>query len=128
MSDFIFQCVPKRYDLSVLRSPPERPQTWQATRFRGHMRPGDGVFLYMSGDKAGIYGCGCIVAPADAETMAVLVQWTALYPIAISRSELERILSHNLLFTVRVGTNFLLSPEEASALRSLISSRGLAVP
>jgi hypothetical protein len=82
----------------------------------------------MSGDKAGIYGCGHIVAPPEEDAMAVLVQWIALYPGAIKRSELEPILIHNLLFTVRVGTNFLLSSEEASALRNLTSSRGLAVP
>jgi hypothetical protein len=129
MSDFIFQSVPERYDLSNLKRPPERLQRWQATRYRRVMRPGDAVYFYMSGAKAGIYGYGYIDSLDESDVdPSVSVRWTALYPSRISRTDLELILGQNLLFTVRVGTNFLLSREESSSLRMLISSRGLPAP
>lgn len=127
MSDFIFQCVPERYRLSDLESPPDTPECWQATRYRREMRPKDGVYFYMSGPAAGIYGCGRIIAPPDEQTMSVRVKWTHLYPSRIARNELQALLGNNLLFTVRVGTNFLLSPAESTALRNLLRGKGLRV-
>ena len=128
MLDFIFHCAPQRYDLSVLQQMPNHPERWQATRFRREMHPRDGVYFYMSGQKAGIYGCGRISASPDEETRSVSVQWLSLYPAPVTKSELEPLLSENLLFTVRVGTNFLLSAKESADLRALISSKKLLVP
>ena len=128
MSDFIFQCKPTRYDLSKLQATPDRTEHWQATRYRRDMTPDDSVFFYMSGGNAGIYGCGRIVGPPDDQKESVPVKWSYLYPSIITRAELQAFLSENLLFTVRVGTNFLLSPTESQALRQLAKSKGFPVP
>lgn len=128
MSDFIFQSEPDQYDLSTHPEPPRYAQRWKATRYRQVMQVDDGVFFYLSGSKAGIYGCGRISNPPDEETRTVLVQWTDLYPSPIPRDDLKDILSQNPLFTVRQGTNFLLSPEESANLRELVRSKGLPVP
>lgn len=131
MSDFIFQSVPRRYNLSALARSATLPadgQRWKATRYRRQMRPNDGVFFYMSGRNAGIYGCGRIMALPDEDTRTVPVKWKALYQTPISRRSLQPLLSQNLLFTVRVGTNFLLSPKESSAVRRLVASKGLPLP
>jgi len=128
MSDFLFQCVPDRYDLSKLKVPPARPETWQATRYRRNMRPDDGVFFYMTGSAAGIYGYGHIIALPDEEEMSVRVKWAGLYPSPIPRKELESLMGENILFSVRVGTNFLLSHEESVSVRNFITSQKLQVP
>jgi hypothetical protein len=131
MSNFIFQSVPQQYNLKALAKSgdlPARVQSWKATRYRDIMDANDGVFFYMSGKQAGIYGCGHIVDPPTKTTKRVLVKWIALYHPPILRHDLEPILKENLLFTVKVGTNFRLSYEENSKLRRLVQSRGFKVP
>lgn len=57
MGVFIFQSVPDRYDLREAIRPGKR-DTWQATRYRQEMHPGDPVFLWMAGEEEhrGLYG------------------------------------------------------------------------
>ena len=131
MSNFIFQSVPQQYNLKALAESgdlPPRAESWKATRYRDIMDTNDGVFFYMSGKEAGIYGCGFIVDPPTETTKRVLIKWIALYQPPILRRDLEPILKENLLFTVKVGTNFRLSYEENSKLRRLVQSRGFKVP
>ncbi len=131
MTSFIFHCVPQQYNLSALAKSgkiPTSTQLWKATRYRHEMKPTDGVFFYMSGNQAGIYGCGQIVALPNNKARNVQVNWIALYPKPISRAALQPILKDNLLFTVKVGTNFLLSPQERADLDNLAKKRGLTLP
>ena len=54
---WIFQCNPERWDLAqVLEKPMPFKDYWTVNQHRGEIHVGDTVYLWKSGDAAGIYG------------------------------------------------------------------------
>ena len=67
---WIFQAVPRKYDLeSELH--PGKIVSWRATRNRNEIRPGDIVYLWASGERAGLYGVGRVCPSGQAVVQKV---------------------------------------------------------
>ncbi len=66
MTYWLFQGNPKYYRIiNGIRDFEQMP--WLATRYAKDMAPGDGVMIWKSGDKAGIYAIAEIIeSPPDA--------------------------------------------------------------
>ena len=141
-STWIFQVNPSIFDIDgAIRELKE--MTWKVNRYREKIHAGDTVYLWRSGENAGIVGAGKILSePAllkDLETEKRFIQPKAagensdefvgvrisieyvLEP-TVSRQEL---LNDPLLRSMQIllqpqGTNFALSDEEAKAVHNLI--------
>jgi hypothetical protein len=125
--DWIFQAVPRRYDLRrELRE--GRREVWLVTRYGEQMRRGDVVYFWMAGDSAirGLYGWGRIIANAPRQTpigMGIEVQYEKVFSNHIPAATLQEqaILKDHLLFRMPVGTNFSLTTEQRQAIDKVIS-------
>ncbi len=78
MAYWLFQANPKYHRIfEAIRDLDEMP--WLVTRYRQQMQPGDGVLVWVAGEKAGVYAIASIVsepeilAPKD---IADLDYWT----------------------------------------------------
>lgn len=132
MNVWIFQAVPERYDLlgKLEKLDKEPNETWYATRFYTRMNPGDLVFFWLGGvprEKRGVYGWGKLTSSAtlkdnwDAHGVNVAYKRKFPNPVTIPHIEKIPILSSMLILRMAVGTNFLLSEDEAKSLISLCS-------
>ncbi len=54
MAFWIFKCNPERYRLDDRLTHPDTKITWTVSQFRDDIRPGDTVFLWVTGKERGI--------------------------------------------------------------------------
>jgi hypothetical protein len=131
---WIFQSAIDDYDLrkpDTLKPGTKRP--WKATRYRSYMSPEDIVFFWLAGpaDVRGIYGWGILesepYAPGKSGDFQVDVAYRRKFTNHIPAHQIaqridERKLDELLIFRVRVGTNFLISAEQARTIAELAPS------
>lgn len=129
---FIFQAIPKRYDLRA-RMKVGIKVSWVASRYRDQMEKGDIVYFWLAGDPAdrGLYGWGVISeSPEYYEDRGyrVEVEYRCVFldhrpPKYISAAEIRQdpVLKNHLIFRMSIGTNFLLTDEEDQALQAIVA-------
>jgi hypothetical protein len=121
MSVWIFQAVPKNWDLT--KEIPARLNTidnWQANQHRDKMKTHEKVYLWQAGKHSGIYGIGHLVG----KLYHKLGKWRYhfKYDKQLNPPILKgRLLRHPVLKNLQIirtprGTNFLLTQEEHEAL------------
>ena len=128
MSSFIFQATagggldPElEHDLS---SWPQVDQIveWKAQRYRSKMKPGDLAFFWQAGasEVRGIHGWGHVDSPPadEGKGYRVKVRFECRLVPHLSAAKLEKVreLRTRDIFTVRVGSNFLLESEEVKKI------------
>jgi hypothetical protein len=129
---FIFQAVPSRYDLRT-ELVPGRRVCWLASRYLEQMAQGEIVYFWLAGEPAvrGVYGWGVIsgLAPqaVDGE-YRIQVEYARNFldrlppqHIPVHLVAKDPVLKDLLILRLPVGTNFLLSPGEDTAMRALIA-------
>jgi predicted RNA-binding protein with PUA-like domain len=131
MSVWIFQAVPKEYDLKKeLRE--RRDDWWRVTRLWKEMRKGDGVIFWQAGKESGIYGVGELTSnlyPAEPK-FRVKVKYTSKFSPPIFKNKL---LKHPVLKGLSIlqqpyqGTNFRATVEQWNALGLIGPSDMVAV-
>lgn len=138
MAYWLFQSNPKYYRiLDAIRDLEEMP--WLVTRYRKQIAVGDGVLVWMSGEKAGIYAIAEIVSPPQVLTkLPDLDYWLdfdrtkdksfvtirflrKLLGQPLRRTELkqDRILANLLVIRAPNSTNFKVTLEEWERVRQL---------
>jgi hypothetical protein len=135
MNIFVFQSVPERNDLRKVIQPGKQ-DTWNATRYRREMHPGDLVFFWMAGDEhfRGLYGWGRIVSSPylqtgwDTHGIDVRYETKFTKPILATALRDDPALADMLIFRAPQATNFLLSPQQAKRLMRLVRDRGETAP
>ena len=125
MTAFLFQATDDNYPF---RERPEPGSTiwWRAQRYRSLMRPGSLVFFWQAGNEAvrGLHRWGQLVSEPykRADDFRVDVRFDRRIqphvPASVIRS--DPVLRDHPIFTVRVGSNFLLDANEVAALTALI--------
>lgn len=128
--EWIFQAIPKRYDLRE-RMHKEEKQTWLVTRYKNEMHAGDIVFFWLAGpiDIRGLYGWGKIVGDKvryyDNWGHGIDVVYIEVLPERIPSEDLKKkpALSRHVLFTMAVGTNFRLEPDQTQEICETIAER-----
>ena len=118
MNYWIFQSVPKRYDLRE-RLLEGVEVTWYATRYRNRMLVGDVVFFWLAGppDIRGIYGWGKLTSTPyrkDAwRSHGVDVRFEKRLKAHLSVTEIRSVpdLQDLLILRSAQATNFLLSSQ-----------------
>src|SRR5262249_31905166 len=107
-----------------LLSWPEVGQTvdWRAQRYRSLMRQGELVFFWRAGDAEfrGIHGWGHLDSPPYEQDgryrVKVRFEHRFVPHISAARLPSDPILRDLQIFSVRVGSNFLLEPTEVEAI------------
>lgn len=129
MNSWIFQAVAEKRDLRALTAINEGDTlTWRATRYRDKMTPDDVVFFWQGGvalEERGIYGWGTIQRPDEFRpgwtSYRVEILCRRRFPTPLPEGRILRFppTSQLLIIRIRVGSNFLLTEEEAHGLASL---------
>jgi hypothetical protein len=146
---WLFQAHPQRFDLRqhFATIDDALDGSWSLTRYRDHVRPGDHVIVWQSGDQAGVYALGKITgepyhqtyidqdrpawvqADSDghAEEWRVPIRYTQILTPPLLKQQLvdDPILSTLQVLRAPTGTNFRVTPEEWEALQQLIAARSL---
>ncbi len=138
---WIFQANPELYDIdSALRQLPE--VTWSVSKHQEVIAPGDTVFVWKSGPEAGILaGATVLTVPAEMEPeqreiqfvihpekfaskqVGVRIRVDEVFSPPLLRSELKadpRLADLSIL-KFSQGTNFPVTPEEATVIRELLA-------
>ena len=141
---WIFQAIPEDYNLPAALA--KLPQlSWLVSRYAREIQPGDRVYLWASGKKAGIYAVARVVTPTQvmpdlpAEAEFQLVDETAdekdrprvmvtiehVLEVPVPRSDIK---VHPDLGTLQIikfaqGTNFRVSPREDEVLWQMVRER-----
>jgi predicted RNA-binding protein with PUA-like domain len=129
MKVFIFQSLVDRYDLRD-KIEPSKKDIWYATRYRNELEVGDIVFFWMGGKKelTGIYGWGKIISEPyhkdNWESYGIDVQYEYKFqsPIHISLLKKDKTLKELMVIRAPIGTNFLVTKEQANRLLQVIES------
>lgn len=127
--NWIFQAIPKRYDLRK-EMKEGHTETWLVTRYRDEMSRGDIVFFWLAGPSEirGLYGWGQIIGkkPKYFENWGygIEVKYKKVFPTHISSSKLQKLpnLSKHVIFKMAVGTNFNLTDRQADEIKNIIIS------
>lgn len=127
MNYWIFQAVPKRFDIRI-KLDAGASLTWYATRYHKKMEPHDIVFFWLGGvpiKEKGIYGWGRLTSTAyikeDWDSNGVDVRVIEMFakPITLPDIMQNEILNNMLILRMAIGTNFLLSENEAREIQAL---------
>jgi len=130
---FIFQAIPERYDLRERLEEGKRV-AWVASRYMDQMKVGEVVYFWLAGNIShrGLYGWGKISGapvPDEASGYRVEVQYRRNFLAHEPRRHIpsetvaaDPVLGGHLLFRMPIGTNFLLTDQEDTALRNLIGN------
>ena len=124
MNYWLFQARTDRYDLrDPSKIQPGQKETWDATRYRTEMNPGDIVFFWLAGDSdyRGIYGWGTLLSPPHPgynKDFVVDVRFDERFKNFLSVQEIaaDSDLADLLILRVPIGANFLISASEAQAI------------
>jgi len=122
---WIFQSKPERYDLRE-EIVAEREESWVASRYRIKMRPGDIVFLWLSGlpQIRGIYGWGRLSSvPFEAKAgfrVKVVYKKKLQKFIPFKSVKKNRALRNLMILKMAIGTNFLINEKEGDAISQLM--------
>ncbi len=129
MSSWLFQGVPRRYDIAVKLVAGDT-EVWRASRYAGEMEPGDRVYFWRAGDpeQRGIYGWGTIVGPVrdyGEWGIGVPVRYDVRLERHIPAADLavHPDFADHLIFRMALGTNFEVSPAQDQALQDLSHRR-----
>lgn len=127
MNYWIFQATQQKYDLreKIIEN---QIDTWFATRYLNLMKPDDLVFFWQAGDETvrGVYGWGKIKSlPYIEDTwnkhgIDVIYKKIIQPHLSVNEIKSNPLLQDMLILRTAQATNFLLSSEEARALRELI--------
>lgn len=124
---WIFQAIPKRYDLREKMKEGER-EVWLVSRYRNQMKAGDIVFMWLAGrpEIRGLYGWGRITEKEP----KYYEDWGHGIEISYERffqehvpSDLIKALpefSGHMLLKMPMGTNFAIDDQQFTALVGLI--------
>lgn len=110
---------------------------WSVSRYRDEMDPGETVLLWQGGEHAGIYALGELIGePFERPTgefwpdredrpeteWAVPYRYTRILDRPLVKADLQRhpILRELLVIQMPQGTNFMVTPEQWSALQEMI--------
>lgn len=135
MNIFLFQTNPTTLDLrSAIQHGKQEP--WYATRYQSDMKPGDLVFLWMSGDEyfQGLYGWGRIASEPYSMpnwlSHAVDVKYEVRFerPLKATLLEKDPIVSSMLVFRSPNASNFLLDRKVARQIIRMIRERNETAP
>lgn len=126
---YIFQAKPGIYDLAE-RLKEGKEVGWLASRYMNKFTQSDLVYYWSAGekDRRGIYGWGEITSDGSfidsSGTYRVAVTCRKVFPRHLNVSKIRSYPGLKTLYILRsaMGTNFLLTDEESTALRSLIVS------
>lgn len=127
MNYWIFQAIPKQFDIRE-KLDAGMPLTWYATRYHKKMEPNDIVFFWLGGvsvEKKGIYGWGRLTSTAykkddwDSNGVDLKVMEIFKNPITLPDITRNEVLSNMLILRMAIGTNFLLSDNEAMGIQAL---------
>ena len=127
---WLFQAVPKRYDL-VTRMKEGETETWLTTRYREEMKRGDLVFMWSAGssDRRGLYGWGRIISDQskyyDGWGHGIDVHYEKVFPERLASDSVGNLsaFARHVLFKMPIGTNFKLEADQTQQLVDLISER-----
>ena len=124
---WIFQSKPGRYDLRE-RLVAEREEPWIASRYRTKMKPGDLVFLWMSGppEIRGIYGWGRLTSvpfeSEDGHRVKVLYQKKLREFIPVAAVKKTSALRNLMILNLAIGTNFWINEKEGRTICKLMQN------
>ncbi|WP_460526580.1 AAA family ATPase [Flindersiella endophytica] len=134
---WMFQCNPKQYDLfeHLPQLPPGTNDSWVVTRYRDEMRPGDGVVLWQSGARAGIYALARLtgtprLAPtadfrpetvgAEEHRVDLRIERHVLPPITRDQARTDPVLAGlDVLLRPWHGTDFAVTRDQWRAILSI---------
>jgi hypothetical protein len=141
--NWIFQGSPTTFNTTAaIKALPELD--WLVKRYRDQVHPGDRVFLWESGPNAGVLAIATVLTePAIKATLEeekpfwvggeeevepkprVSLRIDKVLDPRLPRQRLAEhdLLKHNAIITLRTGTNFALTPEEAETLMAMIEER-----
>lgn len=129
MNYFIFQSIPGQFNFPLnIREQQAFP--WLASRFYGHMAPGDVVFYWIGGPSniRGIYGWGHITAPpiqakpGDPHNVQVYCDKLLSQHIGIEQIRRNPKLSNLMILKLPLGTNFQINHDEARSLAAMMQA------
>ncbi|MDQ5903488.1 MAG: hypothetical protein QG672_1079 [Pseudomonadota bacterium] len=145
MAFWIFKCNPQHYRIGARLADPSSLITWNVTRYRDEIQPGDTVFLWVTGHDRGIRA---VLRVDEAPRLMAELDCEQVYWIEEDREEKWRmvgLLTHrsvNLFHTVlrktpgleqlsifhgfQQATNFPVTPVEGMILMGLIQCEGKA--
>lgn len=119
-NDWFFQSNPKIYKiLRVLSDPRYKRMTWQVTKFKHDINKGDFVWIWVSGEKAGIYATAEIIE--EPRMRRALPRETPPDKMWIDKSEYKEIMLRSLL---EIKRNLQNNP----ILRTELKEKGLKSP
>ena len=124
MIGFLFQATAANYERA--RPEPGKTVWWRAQRYRSLMHPGSLVFFWVAGEDTirGLHGWGRLASEPykkDADFLVDVRFERHIEPhIGASAIRGDKVLADHPIFTVRVGSNFLLDDAELRALIVLI--------
>ena len=104
-----------------------KEMAWDATRYRNDMQPGDLVYIWVDGESAdgGIHGWGEMTSDSYEEEgkhyVKVEVKDTLKHIVPAKEMHANSDLQGLLIMKAPVGTNFLISPDEAREISELIA-------
>jgi len=129
-SAWIFQCNPDRWDLlAALQKPVPFREDWAANQQADQMRIGDTVYLWKSGEDAGIYAEAHIISdvydtPGDEfgdRKVDLIVEWPLTdEPLLRDALHEDGRTAEMRIVTNPQGTNFRVSSEEDEAIREML--------
>ena len=122
---WIFQAVPKRYDLSK-NLIPDTIEDWYVGRYRDQYQNGDVIYFWQAGESSGLYGKGIIVGSYNKEAQTVPIRYDIRFNDYIPRETFiknkNKLLRELLIIKAPRGMNFKLNNQEAEAIEELISN------
>jgi predicted RNA-binding protein with PUA-like domain len=140
-SAWVFQANPKLWDVDRFLAAGHRQVSWLVQQYKADIGAGDRVFLWRSGDRAGVIATARVTAqpslmPEDkpefrtdaepakfrGERLRVRLQIDNVLrrPLTRTRIRLEDELSEMAILKRPQGTNFPLKPSEEAAITKLI--------
>lgn len=142
MNYWIFKCNPKKYRLDARLSNPEPRISWQVTRYKKDIMPGDKAFIWRCGSDRGICAVMDIeTQPKDIPELDTEIPYCVDLDTGVTCRVLGTIayrfpcLSHKILRAVpeltnlsvfhglQRGTNFQVTFEEGEAVMKIIMKR-----
>lgn len=143
MNYWIFQAVPERYNLVAKMNSLDNEQ-WFVTRYYGEIKKDDVVFFWQAGKSAGLYGWGYVeslqpyllpdgdyrVQVSYKKRFTLSSQLTGDGQAPIPKNMIKQVneLQELQILQAPQGTNFRVKPEEAQALKTLITASGFVAP
>lgn len=144
-NNWIFQANPDLYDIdAALKS--LRKMTWSVSQHTKEIKTGDKVYIWRSGEEAGIIALATVISEPDllegdsselqfaidaekfsGKNMAVYIQIEKILPTVLERTSLRSVPQLRNLSILRApqGTNFLVTRDEARIIDAYLQRMGV---